>query len=54
MNTSPLISISFGKSFFEYFCGISLMVLRFSVITSPSLPSPLDNPVYELAVFVNK
>ena len=44
MNTSPLISISSGK-FFEFISkGISFIVLRFSVITSPIFPSPLDTP----------
>ena len=48
IKTSPLISISFGKFFYFISLGISFIVLRFSVISSPSLPSPLDNPVMNL------
>ena len=44
INTSPLISISSGKSFDFISKGISLIVLRFSVITSPIFPSPRDTP----------
>ena len=44
IKTSPLISISSGKSFEIIFLGISLMVERFKVMSSPSFPSPLDNP----------
>ena len=44
INTSPLISISSGKFLLIIFFGISLMVARLSVISSPSFPSPLDNP----------
>ena len=44
MYTSPLISMFLGKSSKFIFLGISAIVLRFSVITSPSLPSPLDKP----------
>ena len=48
INISPLISISSGKSFEEIFCGISDIVNRFAVISSPSFPSPLDNPFSNL------
>ena len=44
INTSPLISISCGKSLASIFFGISFIVTKFEVISSPSLPSPLDNP----------
>ena len=44
MKTSPLISISLGKLFEIIFFGISLIVFKFSVINSPSSPSPLDKP----------
>ena len=44
IKTSPLISISSGKSFDKIILGISLIVARFEVISSPSFPSPLDNP----------
>jgi hypothetical protein len=45
INTSPLTSISSGKSFKLIFFGISLMVARLAVISSPSFPSPLDSPI---------
>ena len=45
MKTSPLISISCGKFLFNIEGGISFIVFKFSVISSPSLPSPLDKPV---------
>ena len=48
INTSPLISISSGKSLEVIVCGISFIVFKFSVISSPSLPSPLDKPVTNL------
>ena len=44
MKTSPLISISIGKSLFLISLGISEIVFKFSVINSPILPSPLDVP----------
>ena len=44
MNTSPLISISFGKSLAEIDLGISLIVSKFEVISSPDFPSPRDKP----------
>ena len=44
IKTSPLISISEGKLSPDTFFGISLIVLRFSVISSPSIPFPRDNP----------
>ena len=43
IKTSPLISISFGKLFSFIKTGISLIVLKFSVISSPSEPSPLES-----------
>ena len=53
INTSPLISISSGKLSFLIIIGISLIVLRFSVITSPILPSPLDTPTFSfLSIYV--
>ena len=45
INTSPLISISSGKSLASIFFGISFIVERLTVISSPSFPSPLDSPV---------
>ena len=48
IKTSPLTSISLGKFLFEIFLGISLIVARFSVISSPSFPSPLDKPLTNL------
>ena len=36
IKTSPLISISFGKFFSTTLLGISLIVFKFSVISSPS------------------
>ena len=45
INTSPLISISSGKSFESISFGISSIVDKFAVMSSPSLPSPLDSPV---------
>ena len=46
INTSPRISINSGRSFLsDISFGISLIVFKFSVISSPSFPSPLDNPV---------
>jgi len=44
INTSPLISISFGKFFAFISSGISLIVFKFCVISSPSVPSPLETP----------
>ena len=44
INTSPLISISFGKSGEFTIFGISLIVFKFSVINSPTFPSPLETP----------
>ena len=44
INTSPLISISLGKFFVLILCGISLIVFKFCVISSPSKPSPLESP----------
>jgi len=44
INTSPLISISLGKFFVLIFCGISLMVFKFCVMSSPNAPSPLESP----------
>ena len=44
IKTSPLISISFGKSLLSIKWGISLIVFKFSVIISPIFPSPLDTP----------
>jgi len=48
IKTSPLISISLGKFLLIIFLGISLIVARLLVISSPSLPSPLDNPFINL------
>ena len=48
IKTSPLISISPGKYFEFIVFGISLIVLRFSVISSPSMPSPLERPVAKI------
>ena len=48
MNTSPLISISSGKFFETIRLGISFIVFKFSVMSSPSFPSPLDRPVVNL------
>ena len=45
IKTSPLISISSGKFFDSIFFGISFIVARLAVISSPSFPSPLDNPI---------
>ena len=42
--TSPLISISLGKFLSLIIVGISFIVFRFSVINSPSEPSPLETP----------
>ena len=39
------MSISSGKSLDKIFFGISFIVARLLVISSPSLPSPLDNPI---------
>ena len=44
INTSPLISISLGKFFVFISKGISLIVFKFCVISSPSVPSPLERP----------
>ena len=44
----PLISIFFGKDELLIFFGISFIVFKFSVITSPSIPSPLDKPIINL------
>ena len=46
MQTSPLTSIFLGN--FEPFnlTGILLIVLRFNVISSPVIPSPLDKPSF--------
>ena len=43
IKTSPLISISSGKSVSEIFRGISLIVFKLAVISSPSSPSPLKD-----------
>jgi hypothetical protein len=51
INTSPLISISSGKSVDSIFFGISFMVERLTVISSPSFPSPLDSPILKLHHF---
>ena len=51
IKTSPLISISSGKSLYEIFFGISLIVSKFLVISSPSLPSPLDKPFSKFPFF---
>ena len=48
IKTSPLISISFGKSFERIFLGISFKVVRLEVMSSPSFPSPRDNPLINL------
>ena len=37
-----------GKSFETIFFGISFIVFKFSVINSPSYPSPLDSPVSKI------
>ena len=37
-----------GKSLSFIVLGISFIVFKFKVISSPSLPSPLDNPVTNL------
>ena len=42
------MSMSVGKFLLLINFGISEIVLRFSVITSPSAPSPLDSPVTNL------
>ena len=48
IKTSPLISIKSGKSF-DFICfGISFTVFKFSVISSPSIPSPLERPVVKI------
>ena len=44
MKTSPLISTSFGKSLFVIWWGMSPIVFKFSVISSPVVPSPLEVP----------
>ena len=44
INTSPLISISLGKFFAVISRGILLIVFKFCVISSPSIPSPLERP----------
>ena len=44
INTSPLISISLGKFFSFTSLGISPIVFKFWVISSPSTPSPLESP----------
>tara|TARA_Y100001958_G_scaffold150753_1_gene134911 strand:+ start:56 stop:316 length:261 start_codon:yes stop_codon:yes gene_type:complete len=44
IKTSPLISISSGIFFPFKILGISLIVFKFSVISSPSTPSPLERP----------
>ena len=48
IKTSPLISISSGKSLFFILIGISFIVFKFSVMSSPVLPSPLDAPKINL------
>ena len=44
IKTSPLISISSGIFLPFKIFGISLIVFKFSVISSPSTPSPLERP----------
>ena len=44
IKTSPLISISVGIFLPFNIFGISEIVFRFSVISSPSTPSPLERP----------
>ena len=48
IKTSPLISISSGKFFSSIKVGISLIVFKLCVISSPSLPSPLERPLKNL------
>ena len=45
MYTSPLISKVWGRSNFDRSLGICLIVIKFSNISSPVTPSPLDNPL---------
>ena len=45
IKTSPRISISFGKFLAWIELGISLIVLRFWVMSSPSIPSPRESPL---------
>ena len=48
------MSISSGKSFDEICLGISLIVSKFLVISSPSFPLPLDRPFTNLPfLYVN-
>ena len=55
IKTSPLISISSGKSLDRIILGISFIVSRLEVISSPSLPSPLDKPLINLPfLYVNE
>ena len=55
IKTSPLISISSGKSVNEIFFGISLIVFKLPVMSSPSLPSPLDKPLIRVPfLYVNE
>ena len=44
IKTSPRISISVGRLLNLISAGISFIVLKFSVISSPSLPSPRESP----------
>ena len=48
IKTSPLISITSGKSFDFISFGISFTVFKFSVISSPSIPFPLERPVAKI------
>ena len=54
MVRETLSDIQIGKSFEVISCGISLIVFKFSVISSPSFPSPLDKPVTNLPSLYNK
>ena len=42
------MSISSGKSVWSIKCGISGIVFKFKVISSPSSPFPLDKPLINL------
>ena len=48
IKTSPLMSISSGKFFSFIKLGISLIVFKFCVISSPSVQSPLERPFKNL------
>ena len=48
INTSPRISISLGQFLDAIFFGMSLIVFKFSVISSPSLPLPLERPLMKI------